>query len=204
MIYGLIIYIYIKIIYIIYNYTYIYDMHIIYVSYVWWNEKTKSAPRSCATIGPDRRSCVPWGSHANPMGIPLGQAAPRNREGAQCGNSETESLGPDHRTGSTGRNQLPHGHRVWRILLGPNPPKVWRKATVHICTLSAHFVKLWHCAFFSHLWSPLAVECVGLGLGTGRRKSHGLSHSGDWERDGETAGWWLDDGPCTTWSASSK
>ena len=179
-------------------------MHIIYVSYVWWNENTKSAPRSCATIGPDRRSCVPWGSHANPMGIPLGQAAPRNREGAQCGNSETESLGPDHRTGSTGRNQLPHGHRAWRILLEPNPPKVWRKATVHICTLSAHFVKLWHCAFFSHLWSPLAVECVRLGLGTGRRKSHGLSHSGDWERDGETAGWWLDDGPCTTWSANSQ
>ena len=73
-------------------------MHIIYVSYVWWNEKTNSAPRSYATIGPDRRSCVPWGFHGDPMGIPLGQAAPGNRtEGAQCGNSETESLGPVQR-----------------------------------------------------------------------------------------------------------
>ena len=181
-------------------------MHIIYESYVWWNEQTKSAPRSCATIGPDRRSCVPWGSHANPMGIPLGQAAPRNREGAQCGNSETESLGPDHRTGSTGRNQLPHGHRAWRILLEPNPPKVWRKATVHICTLSAHFVKLWHCAFFLTCDHPLLWSVSGLGLGPddGNRMAFPIPETGREMERRLDGGWMMAHAPLEVLAPNSQ
>ena len=36
---------------------------------------------------------------------------------------------------------------------------------------------------FEPVIASLALECVRLGLGTGRWKSYGLSHSGDWERD---------------------
>ena len=184
-------------------------MHIIYVSYVWWNENTKSAPRSCATIGPDRRSCVPWGSHANPMGIPLGQAAPRNREGAQCGNSETESLGPDHRT--TGPVQLEGisyhmatgcGEFCWG--------RIHQKCEERLLYTSVHCLHtLWNfdtVHFFLTCDHPLLWSVSGLGLGPddGNRMAFPIPETGREMERRLDGGWMMAHAPLEVLAPNSQ